>query len=47
MSRIIYILMLLGMVSLTSCKHTKTASDSAVSLQQPCGPVFNADSAYM
>ncbi len=47
MSRIIYILMLLGMVSLTSCKHTKTASDSAVSLQQPCGPVFNADSAFM
>ena len=47
MSRIIYILMLLGMVSLTSCKHTKTASDSAVALQQPCGPVFNADSAFM
>ena len=47
MSRIIYILMLLGMVSLTSCKHTKTASDSAVSLQQSCGPVFNADSAFM
>lgn len=47
MSRIIYILMLLGMVSLTSCKHTKTASDSAVSQQQPCGPVFNADSAFM
>ncbi|MGM9714041.1 MAG: M28 family peptidase [Prevotella sp.] len=45
MSRILYLLMLLCAMSLTSCKHTKTTTDNTATLQ-PCGPVFNADSAY-